>query len=195
MSAERFNLIRKLKNPIPKEERYKYSIKDVGKDGFLKIKGKTYSVLPFGKFYDKSDEWFELKLTCIETGEETFLEWEEDDGLEIFLTIKELDFMHLKDEENKPIDEDDLDQITDDEDDIFYDGKLFSYEDDYKANYLRTRDGKNFKVYLYEFEAKDGSCITMENWSGNEDRADFEIWLSSKISKTAIEIISIGKSE
>ncbi len=192
MFEDRFELIRKLKNPIPKENRHKYSIKDIKKNGFIKIDDKLYHVLPYGKFFDKKDEWFELKITCIDTGKSTYLEWEEDDELEIFLSIKELDFSDLKDDENEEIDEDDLNQITQEEDDIFFNGKKFEYEDDYKASYLRARDNKKFHIYLYEFEAKNGQNITIENWSNNDERPDYEIWLSKEIPSKSIEIISLG---
>ena len=191
MLSECFDLIRKLENPVPANDRRKYNIKNVGNDGFMKIKNDLFHVKPYGKYYDSEAEWFELKITDVMTGNSTFIEWEEDDELEVYLTTKELKFSQLYDDESEEIDETDLQQIVRDEDDIFYKNKKFEFDDSYKAKYVRARDGKEFNVKFYDFEASDGECITIENWSQNEDRKDFEIWLSREAKK--IEIISLGK--
>ncbi|MCD4817072.1 MAG: DUF4178 domain-containing protein [Candidatus Cloacimonetes bacterium] len=194
MFSENYDLIRKLENPIPVGERKNYSIKDVKQDGFILLYEKPYHVQPFGKYFDDEEEWFELRITNIETGESTFLEWKDDDELELTLTTKELKFCDLFDDEKEEIDSDDLAQITDDEDDIFFLGKKFEYEDDYKAEYLRFKDGRKFRVKMYEFEANDGSCITIENWLKNDERSDYEIWLSNSIKLKSFEILSLGSN-
>ena len=199
--ARQFDAIRQLspENLILKRDRWKHNIKDVKETGFLSYEGKTYLVKEVG-LYQEFDEkyikasgrpWFELRLFCIDTGEIVNIEWEEDDEIKVSMTLKELKFSDLRDDEGKAIDEDDLDQIADEEDGIFFGGKKFEYKDDYAAKYYRNGVMEGGDVYMYEFESLDGTCLTIEEWqSGGKE--EYKIYLSSQIDVNNIEILSLG---
>ena len=199
--ARQFDAIRQLspENLILKRDRWKHNIKDVKETGFLSYEGKTYLVKEVG-LYQEFDEkyikasgrpWFELRLFCIDTGEIVNIEWEEDDEIKVSMTLKELKFSDLRDDEGKAIDEDDLDQIADEEDGIFFGGKKFEYKDDYAAKYYRNGVMEGGDVYMYEFESLDGTCLTIEEWqSGGKE--EYNIYLSSQIDVNNIEILSLG---
>jgi len=200
--ARQFDAIRQLdpENLIPKEERWKHNIKVVKQTGFICYGGKTYHVKEVGSYQEFDEKyikasgrpWFELKLFCIDTGETVNLEWEEDDEIEVSMTLKELKFSDLRDDEGKAIDEDDLDQIADEEDGIFFGGKKFEYKDDYAAKYYRNGVmERGDQVYMYEFEAQDGTSLAVEEWqSGGKE--EYKLYLSSQIDVNNIEILSLG---
>ena len=188
---------------IPKGERWKASIKDVREGGYIRFGGKTYRVADVSEYIETDEtfrkklgfSWKELKLFCLETGETVWLEWEEDDEIEIFVTLQALTFRDLRDDEGGAIDEDDLDPLVDDDEDVVYRGKTFEYDDDYGALYKRGgkgREQKGDKVYFYDFVAKDGECITVEEWSEGKGDFAYEIFLSRELPTESVEILSIG---
>ncbi|MEA3514337.1 MAG: DUF4178 domain-containing protein [Nanoarchaeota archaeon] len=201
--ARQFNAIRQLspENLILKKDRWNHTIKDVKKSGFICYDGRTYLVKEVGSYQEFDEKfvnssslpWFELKLFCIDTGEIVNLEWEEDDDIEVSMTLKELKFSDLRDDEREAVDEDDLDQIAEEEEGIFFGGKKFDYDDDYPAKYYRNSiiEGGD-KVYMYEFEAQDGTCLTIEEWQQSGGKEEYKIYLSSQIDVNNIEIISLG---
>ena len=200
--ARQFDSIRHLspENLILKKDRWNHTIKDIKQSGFLCYDGRTYLVKEVGSYQEFDEKyikgsgrpWFELKLFCIDTGAIVNLEWEEDDEIEVSMTLRELRFSDLRDDEGKSIDEDDLDQTAEDKEGIFFDGKEFEYKDDYPAKYYRNgvMEGGD-KVYMYEFESLDGTCLTIEEWqSGGKE--EYKIYLSSQIDVNNIEILSLG---
>ena len=180
-------------------ERWTRTIENIGVNGFISFQGKTYQTVEIGEYRETSDNhekildssWQELKLFCIETGKTVYLEWEKDDDIIIYVTIEELEFSEISDEEGDEIDEDDLDQITEDEDSLFYQGEEFEYEDDCAAIYLRNKNAQGEKLWLYDFEDKSGNCITIEEWM-TDGKEEYKLFLSTKLSPNAIEVISIG---
>lgn len=200
--AERFAAIRTLKpaSLIGESERWRNSVEVLKTGSFFRLEGKTYQVLEAGFYRETNDNhskdlgysWPEFKLFCVETGEISYLEWEKDDKILIYLTIQELKFSNLRDEEGAQIDEDDLAQISTEEDDVLFQGKVFEYDDDCAAKYFRSQaDTKGERLWLYEFEAADGTCLTIEEWPDG-DKEDYQIFLSRPIRPEAIEILSEG---
>ena len=132
----------------------------------------------------------ELTCLCLETGIVSYFEWQVDDELEISVTLEHTRFKHIKDEEGNAVDEDDLDQIAEDRDAIVYSGQTFWYEDDWAALY--QRNGREEKVYMYEFENEGGSLsLTIEEWSGS-GRDEYKIYLSKSVAPDQITIMSKG---
>ena len=142
--------------------------------------------------FSTPQDYFTTELTCLclETGHLGHFEWEFDDELEVSITLERTSFKHLKDDEGKPVDEDDLDQIAEDKDAIVYAGQKFWYEDDWAALYLRN--DKEEKVYMYEFENEGGSLsLTIEEWIGS-GRDEYKIYLSKSVEPDQITIMSKG---
>ncbi|HRF90916.1 MAG TPA: DUF4178 domain-containing protein, partial [Desulfobacter postgatei] len=170
---QRFSIIRTLAsdNILSKEEQARLTIMDAGVGDFFTCFGSTYIIQEINKYQEASEDYSKLKdyfvteLTCLclETGAVGHFEWEIDDELEVCVTLEQIKFKRLTDEEGQPIDEDDLDQIVEDEDTIVYAGETFDYDDDWAAVY--RRNGKEEKVYMYEFVNNRSSLfITIEEW-------------------------------
>lgn len=186
---------------IAEGERYRHSIKDARFGGFIRLGIKTYLVREVGKYEETDDKfrkkagdiWYELKLFCLETGEEISIEWEEDDELVVSLTTGFLKFSQLRDDEGGKVDEDDLDDLAEEEDSLFHQGKRFDYDDDCAAIYTRS-DGRSEQVYMYDFEATDGTQLTVEEWvvDKERDKYEYQIFLARSVDPDSIEILSTG---
>ncbi|MFQ5796084.1 MAG: DUF4178 domain-containing protein [Candidatus Bipolaricaulia bacterium] len=198
-----FAAIRSL-NPsrlIAEGERYRYTIERVQTGGFIRFNGKTHRIEAVGRYQEADEsfehttdnEWFELRLFCLETGETVYLEWEKDDEVEISITTDTLKFSELRDDEGESIDDDDLDQIADEKEDIVYRGQTFSYEDDYAATYYGDDDKEGERAYFYDFVARD-KTLTIEEWVVDleRDKYDYRIYLSENIDPDAIEVLAVG---
>lgn len=164
--------------------------------GFLRIEGKVYQIIETGKYYesdwdkpeDKLDDDVavtEYKLFCIKTGEVIHIEWEEDDDIEVYFTIKKY---KLK--------ETGLDAETlDDADEVTLDGKTYEYEDEDSEAYVYKKDDESESigdgVRMYAFEAHDGTFLTIEEWWGSR-KSEFEVFTSKQINFEDIEILSTG---
>jgi len=199
---QRFSLVRTLdKNRLISESaQASLTLMDAEKGSFFTCFGDTYYVKEKNRYQEMSEDFAtrkdyfttELACLCLETGLVGYFEWEVDDELEISITLEHTSFKHIKDEEGKAVDEDDLDQIAEDKDAIVYAGQKFWYEDDWAALYLR--DGKEEKVYMYEFENEEGSLsLTIEEWTGS-GRDEYKIYLSKSVVPDQITIISKGAS-
>jgi hypothetical protein len=197
---QRFSLVRTLdKNRlIPESAQGSLTLMDAEKGSFFTCFGDTYYVKGKNRYQEMSEDYStrqdyfttELTCLCLETGDAGHFEWEVDDELEISITLEQTSFKYIKDEEGKAVDEDDLDQIAEDKDAIVYAGEKFWYEDDWAALYLR--DGKEEKVYMYEFENEEGSLsLTIEEWTGS-GRDEYKLYLSKSVVPDQITIISKG---
>ncbi len=197
---QRFSLIRTLgrNQLILESEQISLTLMDAEKGSFFSCFGDTYYVKEKNRYQEMSEDfttsqdYFTTELTCLclETGHVGHFEWEFDDELEISITLERTSFKYIKDEEGKSVDEDDLDQIAKDKDAIVYAGTKFWYEDDWAALY--QRDGKEEKVYMYEFENEGGSLsLTIEEWTGS-GRDEYKIYLSKSVEPDQITIMSKG---
>ncbi|MDD4274438.1 MAG: DUF4178 domain-containing protein [Desulfobacter postgatei] len=197
---QRFSIIRTLAsdNILSKEEQARLTIMDAGVGDFFTCFGSTYIIQEINKYQEASEDYSKLKdyfvteLTCLclETGAVGHFEWEIDDELEVCITLDQIKFKRLTDEEGQPIDEDDLDQIVEDEDTIVYDGETFDYDDDWAAVY--RRNGKEEKVYMYEFVNNRSSLfITIEEWQDG-DKEEYRIYISKPVNPLELLLISKG---
>ncbi len=197
---QRFSIIRTLAsdNILSKEEQARLTIMDAGVGDFFTCFGSTYIIQEINKYQEASEDYSKLKdyfvteLTCLclETGAVGHFEWEIDDELEVCVTLEQIKFKRLTDEEGQPIDEDDLDQIVEDEDTIVYAGETFDYDDDWAAVY--RRNGKEEKVYMYEFVNNRSSLfITIEEWQDG-DKEEYRIYISKPVNPLELVLISKG---
>lgn len=178
----RLAAIRSMPTPIPASERYKYTIETVEKGGFFKLDGLTYRVQARNAYREGEGpnawEWWELELLCLQNGETTFIEWEKDDKVEVSMTLRKLSWKDLRDDEGGKVEEDDLENIVKEEDDLVYEKTTFEYDDDSQAIFFRDgEEGEGEPVWIVDFEAKDGTKLTIEEW-GDEASGDWEYDLS-----------------
>ncbi len=187
---------------ISPQERFKQTVKDIKSEGVFCLNKETYLVLEIGTYtetdekYKKALDWkgHELKVFCLETGILHDLEWEEDDELEVSLTLSEVRFSRLQYDDGEAIepDSDDLDEIADKGWEIKLQEELFYYKDDYAAWYVREGSDKREKVYFYDFEADDGRELSIEVWILENGKEEFQVFISQEIHPDDIEVISIG---
>jgi hypothetical protein len=197
---QRFSLVRTLDKSrlIPESAQASLSLMDVEKGSFFTCFNDTYCVKEINRYQEMSEDFAhrqdyfitELTCVCLKTGLTVYFEWEVDDELEIAITLEHTSFKHIKDDAGESVDEDDLEQIAQDRDAIVYEGQKFWYEDDWAALYLRN--GREEKVYMYEFENEEGSLfLTIEEWTGS-GRDQYKIYLSKAVEPDQITLMSKG---
>jgi hypothetical protein len=185
-------------NRIPPSKRFNYSIKDIAPGGFVRLDGDVCHVMA-GGHYDEWDEKYrkklgytshEYRLRNLRTGQIILLEWDEEDQVvSASVSTKKLKWAELADEAGEAIDEDDLEKM-DSGDGIKYNGKDFWYDDDWAAKYVPAGKRNGEKAWIYEFEAKDGEMLTIEEWGGGEKADDYEIWHCLSVDPDTIEVLA-----
>lgn len=187
--SKRFDAIRALRNLIDLKEQHRFTLPDLKEGGFLTLDGTLYLVQAIFDYEERNKQgkrtwsWKELELFGIESGEISYLEYEVDDGLVISLTdsvmkMREIG-MTMKE----------IDLIADNEEgEILFNGTTYYYEDDYKAYFIKN--GEEHEVTLYEFEAENGHCITIEAWGEESD--EYEVFHSLPVEENSIVLIALG---
>ncbi len=206
----RLRAINAMPTPMPERERHKYGVKDLRPGSYFRIKDgiqdRTYQALAFyryaeaekkgGEWREKknADQWFELKVLCLNSGREMFLEWEEDDGLQVFIGVKTLKMKALQvvGKSSAGLTGDDLDSFEEeDEGKVEYDGEILEYEDDGDALFFKEEKG-GVHFFYYDFENEQGDRVLgVEGW-GDEEDPDYEVSLGQKVDPKTIEVIVIG---
>ena len=180
---KRLEVIRSMPQPIPPNDRFKHSIKDVKVGGFIWVVDKVFSITEQYLYKDNGDQWVEFKLYSCSDGKTFYLEWDEDDEITVSLTTEIVKFKDLK------IDEDDLEEMDEEEEgEIKFRGKTYSYDDSYKATFYRDQGAKGESLYIYEFETEDDEFLTIEEWDGE----DYEAFTGSVIPPGEIEVLALG---
>jgi hypothetical protein len=194
-----FDLIRTMPKPIPKEERHRLSVRDLCVGGFIQFDGQTWSIDEMSRYDEYRDEKYrqktgditiEFKLTSLNTGETRWLEWGEDDDVVIYVTTGEIRWKDLRDDGNEEVDEDDLGQIVEAEDALFYKRQRFEYDDDWPSKYHRASLTQGDSVHMYEFYCDaSGGFLTIEEWADGS----YQIFLSREVNPNEIEILVPGR--
>ena len=114
--------------------------------------------------------WYELEG---DSGDrKVWIEYEQDDELEISVTLKK---MHLRD---IGINSTDLEKIKDEEEgSILYEGNKFFYEDSDHALFCRDGDYDNAEEFFFwDFETDAGDkYISIEKWSENKTEVTYSV--------------------
>jgi hypothetical protein len=126
--------------------------------------------------------WFELEG---ETGSgKIWLEVEEDDELELSLTLRKMKLQDIN------ITKKELDLIDDKEEgSIQFEGKTYYYDDSDNAEFLRNGDpNKSEKLYYWDFYTEDEKYfIGIEKWS----EGSYEVSYGECLNPSQINIFSI----
>ena len=109
-------------------------------------------------------EWFEL--LGVYKGRQVWIEWEEDDALEITATTPErklrLSQLNLTEEDLGRMDEE---ESTDNF--VEWEGQKYYYNESCEAFYYKDCGGPGEGYYLWDFEGEDGeSFLAAEKWEG-----------------------------
>jgi hypothetical protein len=176
---KRFDELRTLV-PVDRDQRHKLKLTDLKKGSFIMFNGSVCKVVDEYTYRYKKEKWGELQLMSVDDEKIFYLEIEEDDVVEVFLTDKEIKLRDIN------ISKSDIDDIVDEEEAIKYNGVKYWYEDDYKVGFSRVGDTDEENCYLYEFESENDEYLTIEKWDNS-----YEVFISRQIDPKAIEIISI----
>jgi hypothetical protein len=185
-----------LKNPISKNDRLNYSIKDLKVNSFLSIgvcnelfKVEEVSIYNETKwnFNKKKNDYIitELKLFSIKTGLTTYIEYEEDDELEITITTEELKLRDLKTNSGNNVTKQVIEDIAEEENGrVIYKGETYYYvEDETWAAIYNSEKYKDINVRMFEFESNSGKYLTIELWY-DDDKPAKEAFLSESLNES-----------
>lgn len=159
------------------------TIVDLQKGSFFKYKRDLYKVLSVATYTEDGDSWYELECYNISDDSKTYFEWEEDDDVEVNVTLSEVNMRSL----DKTLDQ--IEAISEDEHgSVRVNGKTYSYDDDYKAKW--RKDDQEFKVYFYDF-VNGNEMLTVEEWKVGKGNYEYKAYISKNIYLEDIEVISV----
>ena len=171
--------------PIDRSDFSLTQVTDLKKGSFFKYQNLLYLIESVSTYTDNSDfVWKEFECYCIQTDTVIYVEVEEDDEIEVFVTLKEISMNQL----NK--NEDQIEAISENESgSVIFEGVKYEYDDDYKATW--NKNDESYKVYFYDFVDKvDNSfCLTVEEWNIAKNEYEYKAYLSKQISLNEISII------
>lgn len=170
------------------------TVKDLGVGGVFTISGfsedfedASFVISQKNRYSEGSYEWYELKA---EDGDRViWLEWEEDDELEVAaydggqkLEGKEgLERLNLTPKKLEVIDDEEEGEFS-------YEGIKYEYEDSGEAFFQRDCLGKKERFYYWDFEGEDEvHLIGIEKWGPKT--SDFEIHIGKVVHPRDISIL------
>jgi len=200
--TERLAAIRGLE-PVSPNQQKKLDITHLKKGGYLELEGETWMVKKVYYYLDvkwsdfskrKKDYWVcELEIFSLNTGKTSYLEWEKDDDIEIYLTT---DLVKLRDIKfnGRAIKHEDLVEIAEEEEgDLTVMNTEYAYSDDdtWAALFMKDKnEAHGIPMRTYEFESDSGLSLSIETWHEDEDeRPDREAFLSQPVGKKKISIL------
>lgn len=163
--------------------------------------GDVVTITGFGDDYDDVDfviekrnryesggvEWFEL--LGVYKGRQVWIEWEEDDALEITATTPErklrLSQLNITEEDFARMDEE---ESTDHF--VEFDGQKYYYAESCEAFYFKDCKGPGEGYYLWDFEGEDGeSFLAAEKWEGEP----FDIFTGKSIKPYNVKVYKTSR--
>lgn len=190
----------------PESARHNPDLAEITAGAVVALEGKTCVVKSVSRYdetswnFRKDEKYavYEWELFCLETGETLWFEWERDDTVVAFLSMKK-----LSDDPKEYGASDWKSFLNDDRLDsslkIRSGGKTYSYDDEssWAARYYRDGTGEGTPARFYEFEAATGECLTIETWGRKGEKGiggetDVEVWLSREIPPSAVTIVATG---
>jgi hypothetical protein len=200
-TTQAFELIRRLSAPVPQRGRSQLSVKDLASGGFLRIISRDelfpdgiYAVLSQGLYRETNEDgkkllsWkaTELEIVRVLSGHNLWLEWEEDDAVEMSITFQEVPFGEIRGDDGEYLE--DPDDYTGRGDHLTYGGVNYRYNDDYAVRYIR--DGRKSEwCFVYEFAANNGHCLTIEEWTEEGGGEEYKCYLSRRLEASELEVI------
>lgn len=165
-------------------------LENVTKGGVLHLTGigpnmEDFDVNIIGRHIYREGEstWYELEGDKGDS--KVWIEFEEDDELEISIKLKDLKLRELG------ISKSDLEKMDDHEEgDFTYEGEKYYYEDSDRAVFYRNGIEENAeKFYYWDFENDKGDkYISAESWDG-----EIEVSLSYPVRSNQVTVYSLSK--
>ncbi|MGM0443335.1 MAG: DUF4178 domain-containing protein [Fibrobacterota bacterium] len=136
------------------------------------------------RYEEDGFSWYEL--TCSSGSQQVWLEYEEDDELEIYLcrnrfSAKDADFT-LKE----------VKTAAESGGKITFQDTEYVFDETGRAHYYAAKDSAPEKVQYYDFESESGEILTVEVWGGSDS---MEISLSEPIRESQITIFALDNAK
>lgn len=181
------------KGPVKPYDKNELRIENVEAGGMLQLANvgpemKDYEVSVIGKHVYRSggDEWYELEG---ETSEgKLWIEYEEDDELEIAVALKKPKMEELS------VSASDLDKIDElEEGQVEYNGQTFHYDDSNEGMMLKFGDEDQQKPFYYwDFETSDGEhLLSVEKWG----KGDHDVTYSVAVEPNQVSVLKLKNSD
>lgn len=164
------------------------TVKDVDRGDSIILSGasQSYEDLSFtvdrlNRYESDGKEWFEL--SGLSGGERVYLEWYEDDELEI--TLQRQSGIHL---ETIGVNEEDLARMDEEKSQsqfIEYQRKQWHYRESAEAGYFKDDNPQGEGFYYWKFEC-DELQLFIEKYEGDP----FEVGISEKISSSRVRVFA-----
>jgi hypothetical protein len=183
----RLDAIRQMPELLPEGDRRRVSVKQVGAGGYLRIDEGVYRVDGRYRYVvGKNDEWYELALFNLGDCSTTYLEWYEDDGLELSLQHEELSLQDVG------VTKEMLARFDDDEAGRFvFRGISYVYKESDAAIFYRDPEDEGEKLYYWDFKGSDSTTLGFERWGTSE----YKVYLSRKLPQVNVEILALKGEE
>lgn len=202
--TKRIDAIRTL-NILPDDEIKALSIKDAVAGSFVEFGNETFKVLSVSHYLEvkwknfkrKKQDYLitELELFSLEKGEKSFLEWEEDDELEISHTRITPKLRELTSDGRKLTIQMLEDIAEEEEGQVSYQGKVFDYSEDdsWAGLFSRSKEfDQGIPMRAYEFESAKDECLTIETWHEESDeRPDRDAFISYPIKPRSLRVLQV----
>ncbi len=211
VAERRIDMIRSIQpfGILPKNERFKYKISDVKKDGVIRFDQRTFKVIGVSSYTEADSNWqkktaaayslTELVLFDFGTARIWYLDWSLNAASEIEITlgVKKLgseDKTKIFYTDGTSVDIADIAKICKGQKQLCFDKLVFEYREDSDMVY-EPEEGESTYINMAEFEGRFGLWFTVESWSSSPEDAGswgYDIWVSKNIYAEDIEIIALG---
>ncbi|MEA1955350.1 MAG: DUF4178 domain-containing protein [Campylobacterota bacterium] len=204
VQQKRREYIAGLNQLIPLSKQHQYTIKDlkkgsylsIGKENFTVLSTSTYLETKWENFKKKKNDYYitELELFCIGSGEVRYIEWEEDDEIEAYITTGVLALKSLK-HQNKPVTKKTLDNIAENEEGILtVNGVEYHYDDEDTFSALYNSDKHtDIPVRVFEFYCDNAKSLSVEFWYDDNDdiKPEKEAFFSEELNLTTLTVLQL----
>lgn len=166
------------------------TIKDARKGDVILVEGSgvDYEDLSFdvdrrNRYESRGDAWYELSGKY--RGKRVFLEWQDDDELEVWLDKNEVD-LTLRDLGISEADLERYDQEESRRNTVTYNGSDWPYDGSKEVGYFEDDRGEGEGFYVWEFMApNDRSQIYVEKWPGEP----FDIGVVERVAPEMVRVL------
>lgn len=180
----------KAKEPFKPYSKDELRIENVGAGAVIQLTGIgsdmddcDLKVIAKHTYREGESSWYELE--CDKGEEKVWIDLEEDDELELAITLRQLKLRDIG------LSKDDLIRMDDDEEGKFdFEGQTYWLEDSDSAIFYRYSDDKNAeKFYYWDFEAEGGrNFIGVEKWTDGS----YDVSYSETIKPSQVTVYSLS---
>ena len=176
-------------DPIPAGERFRVGIDRVDVGGYIRFEGKTFAVKRMNLYEREGASWPELELHCLEDGTVTYLEWEREDEISVYVSREKLDLSRVGIRGGEH-----LRKMADEQQGrLHHAGEAFGFHEDSLVKFRRDRTGppSEFRQYLFASELQR-RYLCVEEWGRKEGGHDHNVILSDYLDPGSIEVLATG---